>query len=163
MENRTDKRAQRGGLPLLFALILGLSLLLHTAGMLAMGGWHGIADPAFLKGDLSRYPDYARAMADLYRAVAVCAAGAGDAMGQPTDGELTIVNRSEAQLFDGAMQKETGAPAGSYWQGQEVNLGLDGAQVLEELRDYLGSILESDGQSGIGRVAIAVIGPDGNR
>ena len=56
MENRTDKRAQRGGLPLLFALILGLSLLLHTAGMLAMGGWHGIADPAFLKGDLSRYP-----------------------------------------------------------------------------------------------------------
>ena len=162
MENRTDKRAQRGGLPLLFALILGLSLLLHTAGMLAMGGWHGIADPAFLKGDLSRYPDYARAMADLYRAVAVCAAGAGDAMGQPTDGELTIVNRSEAQLFDGAMQKETDAPAGSYWQGQEVNLGLDGAQVLEELRDYLGSILESDGQSGIGRVGIAVIGPDGN-
>ena len=162
MENRTDKRAQRGGLPLLFALILGLSLLLHTAGMLAMGGWHGIADPAFLKGDLSRYPDYARAMADLYRAVAVCAAGAGDAMGQPTDGELTIVNRSEAQLFDGAMQKETDAPAGSYWQGQEVNLGLDGEQALEELRDYLGSILESDGQSGIGRVGIAVIGPDGN-
>ena len=116
MENRTDKRAQRGGLPLLFALILGLSLLLHTAGMLAMGGWHGIADPAFLKGDLSRYPEYARAMADLYRAVAVCAAGAGDAMGQPTDGELTIVNRSEAQLFDGAVQKETDAPAGSYWQ-----------------------------------------------
>ncbi len=167
MEDSIRKRGQRGGLPLLFALIAGLSLLLHAAALLLMGGWHGVADPAFLCGDLARHPDYARAMADLYRAVAVCAAGAGDAMGRPT-GEVNIVNQEEAALFDPVMQQINAAfdgetvAQGQYWQGGEVNLSLSGEQVRDDLREFLAGVLETDGQNGIGQVGVAVIGPDGN-
>ena len=152
-------RAKRGGLPLLLAMMLGFSLLLHGFALLLLGGWHGLADFEYLRGDLARYPDYARAMSDLYRAVAVCVAGAGDAMGQPT-GEVTIINRDEAKVFDAAMQQPD-AGTGEYWETDQVNLGLSGEEAEEEMREYLGSILETDGRNGIGQVGIAVIGPDG--
>ncbi len=152
-------RAKRGGLPLLLAVMLGFSLLLHGFALLLLGGWHGLADFEYLRGDLARYPDYARAMSDLYRAVAVCVAGAGDAMGQPT-GEVTIINRDEAKVFDAAMQQPD-AGTGEYWETDQVNLGLSGEEAEEEMREYLGSILETDGRNGIGQVGIAVIGPDG--
>ena len=167
-KNTDDKidngaRKERGGLPLLFALVIGLSLLLHTAVLLLLGGWHGLADLQFLRGDLARHPDYAQAMADLYRAAAVCAAGAGDAMGKPT-GELTIINRDEAALFDAAMEEYIaieGTADGFYWQGGQVDLSLGGEQALSELQSYLADILQTDGQNGIGQVGVAVIGPDG--
>ena len=167
-KNTDDKidngaRKERGGLPLLFALVIGLSLLLHTATLLLLGGWHGLADLQFLRGDLARHPDYAQAMADLYRAAAVCVVGAGDAMGQPT-GELTIISRDEAALFDAAMEEYIameGTADGFYWQGGQVDLSLGGEQALSELQSYLADILQTDGQNGIGQVGVAVIGPDG--
>ena len=159
-----QKKKTAGGLPLLLTLVIGLSMLLHAAALLLLGGWYGLTDLQFLRGDLSRHPDYARTIADLYRAVAVCAAGAGDAMGEPT-GELSIMSQSEMERFDAMMQEisiigGSDPTQGYYWQS-EANLALSSEQALSDLRVYLASVLATDGQNGIGQIGIAVIGPDG--
>lgn len=168
-----------GGLPLLFSLFLGLTLLAHAVVMAVFGGgWYGLTDWAYLRGDLSRSPAYADAVANLYRTVAITAAGAGDAVGKPTEtvsDDLELQQQDEngirknivAASSEAALAEDSGAEnfeeqqESAFWPAAEET-GDSAAQARAAMRDWLSHILSADGQNGGQRLGIAVQGADGS-
>ena len=172
-----EKRA--GGLPLLFSLFLGLALLAHAAVLMVFGGAAtGLADWEFVRGDLSRHPDYAAAVANLYRIVAISAAGAGDAMGRPTDdvsehlelfmedGNGPLTGDAGASADNSKQPQPTQTPEtageGAYWQMAETGGRDSAAATRAELQKWLSLALEADGQEGRGVLGVAVASAAGD-